>query len=68
MGCFVNSTSGAGLSKMKANKEYKKRVNVCWEVGEERKCRTMSHDEAYALKRWLDENNGFTFWFQALDD
>lgn len=53
---------------MKANKEYKKRVNVCWEVGEERKCRTMSHDEAYALKRWLDENNGFTFWFQALDD
>jgi hypothetical protein len=53
---------------MKSNKDYKKRVNVCWEVGEERACRTMSKDEAYALKRWLDDNNGFTFWFQALDD
>lgn len=68
MGCSVNSTSGASLNKMKTNKEYKKRVNVCWEVGEERACRTMSKDEAYALKQWLDENNGFTFWFQALDD
>ena len=53
---------------MKTNKEYKKRVNVCWEIGEERACKTMSKDEAYALKQWLDENNGFTFWFQALDD
>lgn len=68
MGCFVNSTSGASLNKMKTNKEYKKRVNVCWEIGEKRACKTMSKDEAYALKQWLDENNGFTFWFQALDD
>ena len=49
-------------------KEYKKRVNVCWEVGDERKCETMSKDDAYALRAWLDENDGFCFWFQALDD
>jgi hypothetical protein len=53
---------------MKSNNNYKKRVNVCWQIGEERKCETMSHDDAYALKAWLDENDGFTFWFQALDD
>jgi len=49
-------------------KEYKKRVNVCWEIGKERKCETMSKEDAYALRDWLDENNGFCFWFQALED
>lgn len=49
-------------------KEYKKRVNVCWEVGDKRKCETMSKDDAYTLRAWLDKNNGFCFWFQALDD
>lgn len=65
---FIDRYRTCSLTEMKANKQYKKRVNVCWEVGEERKCRTMSNDEAYALKKWLDDNNGFTFWFQALDD
>jgi hypothetical protein len=49
-------------------KEYKKRINVCWEVHEERKCETMSKEEAYALRTWLEENDGFCFWFQALEN
>jgi len=44
------------------------RVNVCWEIGDHRECKTMTRNEAYALKAWLDENNGFTYWFQALDE
>ena len=44
------------------------RVNVCWEINKERQCKTMTKDEAYSLKAWLEENNGFTYWFQALDD
>ena len=50
------------------HRDKQRRVNVCWEVGDERKCETMSKDQAYALKAWLEENNGFTYWFQALDD
>ena len=50
----------------KKSSEY--RVNVCWEIGDHRECKTMTRDEAYALKAWLDENNGFTYWFQALDE
>jgi hypothetical protein len=68
VGYFINNFNSLSFIQMKSDKDYKKRVNVCWEVGEERACRTMSKDEAYALKRWLDDNNGFTFWFQALDD
>jgi len=49
-------------------KEYKKRINVCWEVNKERKCETMSKEEAYALRTWLEENDGFCFWFQALEN
>jgi len=28
----------------------------------------MEKEDAYALKKWLEDNDGFTYWFQALDD
>ena len=68
MGNPIRVLNSSGTKQMKPERNYKRRVNVCWEVNKERKCRTMSKDEAYALKEWLEENNGFCFWFQALDD
>ena len=53
---------------MKFHKDKPIRVNVCWEINSERQCKTMLKEDAYLLKNWLDENDGFTFWFQALDD
>jgi hypothetical protein len=45
------------------------RVNVCWTQSGENHCKTMEKEDAYALKRWLDESKeGFTYWFQALED
>ena len=44
------------------------RVNICWELGEERHCKTMTKDEAYATRKHVEDNGGVTFWFQALDD
>jgi|TARA_Y100000015_G_C2341662_1_gene66247 hypothetical protein len=58
----------AGTIEMKKNKDYKVRVNICWEVGEEKKCVTLSKDEAYATREWVDEQGGVVFWFQPLPD
>ena len=44
------------------------RVNVCWECGDERKCKTMEKEDAYRTRRWVEANDGFIFWFQALDE
>jgi len=50
------------------SKNKRIRVNICWEVDEERKCETLDKDHAYATRRWVEEKNGCVFWFQALDD
>jgi len=49
-------------------KDQPRRVNICWELEDERKCQTLSRDEAYALRKYVDDNDGCVFWFQALDD
>lgn len=56
------------LRSFKMKKDQPKRVNICWQLKDERKCQTLSRDEAYALKKHVDDNNGCVFWFQALDD
>ena len=53
---------------MNKNKDKSIRVNVCWELGDNRKCETMQKEDAYKTRRWVEANNGFVFWFQALDD
>jgi hypothetical protein len=54
--------------KSKKSEEYQPRVNVCWEINKERYCKTLSKDEAYALKKEMREAGGVVFWFQPLDD
>jgi hypothetical protein len=53
---------------MKKYKEPYIRVNICWEVGKEKKCATLSKEQAYATKEWVDKEGGTCFWFQALPD
>ena len=62
----VTLTAPKNMASPRKSSECK--VNVCWEIGDHRECKTMTRNEAYALKAWLDENNGFTYWFQALDE
>jgi len=51
---------------MKKTKPIK--VNICWELNNERKCETMSQDQAYATRKYCEKNNGVVFWFQPLED
>lgn len=53
------------LKQMKNNQQL--RVNICWELNEERKCETLNKEEAYAKRRYIEENNGVVFWFNPLD-
>jgi hypothetical protein len=52
-------------------KKYKEpyiRVNICWELGEERKCVTLDKSDAYKTREWVENNDGVVYWFQALPD
>lgn len=53
---------------MKKYKEPYIRVNVCYEVGNEKKCVTLPKEQAYATRDWVERNKGVCFWFQALPD
>ena len=53
---------------MKCKKDPHIRVNMCWEVGDEKKCVTLPKAEAYATRDWVEKQGGTTFWFQALPD
>jgi len=55
-------------NKVKKYKEPYIRVNICWEVGDEKKCVTMSKEQAYATRDWVEKQSGTVFWFQALPD
>jgi hypothetical protein len=53
---------------MKKHQQVNIRVNICWEVGDEKKCVTLSKEEAYATKKWVEDNGGVVFWTQVLPD
>jgi hypothetical protein len=53
---------------VKKFKDSRTRVNICWQVGEERKCVTLNKSDAYAIREWVEERNGFVYWFQVLPD
>jgi len=44
------------------------RVNVCWEIDKERRCETLSKEQAYTLRKDVEKEGGIIFWFQPLDD
>jgi|32_taG_2_1085360.scaffolds.fasta_scaffold11606_6 hypothetical protein len=56
------------LKKMKPKKDKPIKVNICWEVGKEKKCVTLDKDKAYATKQWVDEQGGVVFWFQPVEN
>jgi len=53
---------------VKQAKNSRTRVNICWHVGEERKCVTLDKSDAYATREWVEERSGVVYWFQALPD
>jgi len=53
--------------QVKKYKEPRIRVNICWEVGEERKCVTLEKSDAYATREWVDKNNGCVYWFSPVE-
>jgi hypothetical protein len=58
----------AGIIKVKKYKEPQIRVNICWEVGDEKKCVTLPKQEAYATREWVEEQGGCVYWFSPLED
>ena len=55
-------------TRMKKYKDPDIRVNICWEVGDEKKCVTLPKAEAYATREWVEEQGGVVFWTQVLPD
>jgi hypothetical protein len=53
---------------MKKYKEPHIRVNICWEVGKEKKCVTLDKNDAYATRKWVEKQGGCVYWFQAIPD
>jgi hypothetical protein len=49
-------------------KEKPIKVNICWEIGNQRKCETMDKNDAYATRDYTEKNGGVVFWFQPLED
>lgn len=56
----------AGITKVKKYKDPQIRVNICWEVRNEKKCVTLPKAEAYATRDWVEKEGGVCFWFQPL--
>jgi len=53
---------------MKKYKEPHIRVNLCWQIGDDKKCVTLPKEHAYETRDWVESQGGTTFWFQALPD
>lgn len=53
---------------MKIKKDYNPRINMCWEIGDEKKCVTLEKNNALATRDWVEKQGGVVFWFQALSD
>jgi hypothetical protein len=60
------SLASVGTTEVKKYKEPNIKVNICWEVGKEKKCVTLPKEEAYATRDWVEKEGGTCFWFQAL--
>ncbi len=57
----------AGTTRVKKYKEPQIRVNICWEVRNEKKCVTLPKAEAYATRDWAEREGGVVFWFQPVN-
>jgi hypothetical protein len=57
-----------GIIDVKKYKEPHIRVNLCWQIGDDKKCVTLPKEHAYETRDWVESQNGCVFWFQALPD
>lgn len=39
---------------------------MCWDVNKKRQCKTLPREEAYALRKKIEEEGGCTWWFQPI--
>lgn len=53
---------------MKCKKDPDIRVNMCWELKDEKKCVTLSKNNALATRDWVEEQGGTVWWFVPLED
>lgn len=53
---------------MKRYKEKPTRINMCWQIGDEKKCVTLPKEHAYETRDWVEEQGGVVFWTQVLPD
>lgn len=52
---------------MKKYKEPKIQVNICYETEKEKKCITLSKEDAYALRDFVEEKGGTVWWFTPVN-
>jgi len=52
---------------MKVKRDPYIKVNICWEVRNEKKCVTLPKEEAYATRDWAEREGGVVFWFQPVN-
>ncbi len=57
-----------GTIKVKKYKDKPQKVNICWQIGDEKKCVTLPKEHAYETKDWVESQGGTTFWFQPLEN
>ncbi len=62
------SLASVGTTKVKKYKEPNIRVNICWQIGDDKKCVTLPKEHAYETRDWVESQGGCVFWFQALPD
>jgi hypothetical protein len=53
---------------VKKYKEPQIKVNICWQIGDDKKCVTLPKEHAYETRDWVEEQGGCVFWFQPLPD
>ena len=59
---------GNPCKQMKKHKDKPTRINLCWQIGDEKKCVTLPREHAYETKDWVEEQGGVVFWSQVLSD
>jgi hypothetical protein len=57
-----------GITEVKKHKDKPTRINMCWQIGDEKKCVTLPRDHAYETRDWVEEQGGVVFWSQVLPD
>ena len=62
-GCF-NRLNSFRFAQMKQDKDIK--VNLCYELNKERKCQTLSKEDAYTTRKWVEGEGGFVWWFNPI--